>query len=311
MKSKFHNLFFLNLKLIFKIFHLRFIGYFEFMTPIYFLRDPEIIKQICVKDFHHFADHPKNILGVNDPYLENALLLLTGQKWRDVRTSLSPIFTGSKMRQMFQLVTECGVQTANYFRKESQITDFQVLDMKDVFSRFTCDIIATCAFGIKVDSYNDRENEFFRMGSKMLGFTAFQKFKLMLLRFVPKIATLFQIKFISGSISNFFRILILDTMQVREKQNIFRPDLIHLLMQMKKGTTIKDHNKNADEYATVMESAVIAGAPKENWSENEVIGQCLSFFLGGFDTASTLLSFAANELALNYHIYKIACIKKY
>lgn len=30
---------------------------FDFRVPQYFIRDPEAIKQIAVKDFDHFEDH--------------------------------------------------------------------------------------------------------------------------------------------------------------------------------------------------------------------------------------------------------------
>lgn len=62
------------------------------MTPAYIIRDPELIKQIGIKDFDHFSDHPKLHTDKN-----NALNALTGQKWRDMRSTLSPAFTGSKM----------------------------------------------------------------------------------------------------------------------------------------------------------------------------------------------------------------------
>lgn len=35
----------------------RIAGMFTFRTPQYLVRDPEIIKQIAVKDFDHFEDH--------------------------------------------------------------------------------------------------------------------------------------------------------------------------------------------------------------------------------------------------------------
>ena len=37
-------------------------------------------------------------------------------------------------------------------------------EMKNLFSRFANDAIATAAFGIEVDSLNDPENEFYLMG---------------------------------------------------------------------------------------------------------------------------------------------------
>lgn len=32
-------------------------GLFDFRTPQYIIRDPDVIKQIAVKDFDHFEDH--------------------------------------------------------------------------------------------------------------------------------------------------------------------------------------------------------------------------------------------------------------
>lgn len=35
----------------------RTIGTFEFGKPVIYLRDPETIKQLVIKDFDHFEDH--------------------------------------------------------------------------------------------------------------------------------------------------------------------------------------------------------------------------------------------------------------
>lgn len=35
----------------------RIFGMFDFRKPFYFIRDPEIIKQLAVKDFDHFENH--------------------------------------------------------------------------------------------------------------------------------------------------------------------------------------------------------------------------------------------------------------
>ena len=46
----------------------------------------------------------------------------------------------------------------------------------------------------------------------------------------------------SSSVVNFFRSLVHNTMSVREERGIVRPDMIHLLMQAKKGTLQADDN---------------------------------------------------------------------
>lgn len=69
-----------------------------------FVRDPELIKQLTIKDFDHFPDHFSIFDEEMDPLMANSLVMMKGQKWRDMRATLSPAFTGSKMRQMFVLV---------------------------------------------------------------------------------------------------------------------------------------------------------------------------------------------------------------
>lgn len=62
----------------------------------------------------------------------------------------SPAFTGSKMRQMFRLIVECSEEATAIMLKEASTNEPYVLEMKDLFTRFTNDVIATSAFGIKV-----------------------------------------------------------------------------------------------------------------------------------------------------------------
>ena len=45
-------------------------------------------------------------------------------------------------------------------------------------------------------------------------------------------------------IRNFFHSLIIDTMNIRDSKGIIRPDMIHLLMQAKKGTLEENDSAN-------------------------------------------------------------------
>lgn len=116
------------------------------------IRDLELIKQITVKDFEYFLDHRDFFLDEEtEPLLGKSLFMLKGQKWRDMRATLSPAFTGSKMRKMFQLVVECSEEATNIMLKEANASNEPyVPEMKDIFTRFTNDVIASSAFGLKV-----------------------------------------------------------------------------------------------------------------------------------------------------------------
>lgn len=82
----------------------------------------------------------------NDPLFANALVLLTGQKWKEMRATLSPAFTGSKMRNMFSLVGDCTNVSISTIKNQLKGKD-DMFEMKEFFNKFTVDTIATCAFG--------------------------------------------------------------------------------------------------------------------------------------------------------------------
>lgn len=61
------------------------------------------------------------------------------------------------------------------------------IELKDSFTRFTNDVIATAAFGIKSDSLKDRDNEFYLMGKEATTFTTSRFIKMMISMINPKI----------------------------------------------------------------------------------------------------------------------------
>jgi len=108
---------------------------FDFLKPVYIIRDPEIIKQITVKDFDHFVNHRGNIDEHIDPIFGRFLIVMKDQRWKDMRSTLSPAFTGSKMRHMFSLVADCAHETIKYLLKETNEKPLEI-EMKDLFTRF-------------------------------------------------------------------------------------------------------------------------------------------------------------------------------
>jgi cytochrome P450 family 9 len=98
-----------------------------------------------------------------------ALSQLAGKDWRDMRPTLSPLFTGNKMRQMFQLVLYVGKQSTETLRKQIEGAG-RVLEMRDFISKFALDVIATCAFGLEVDSFKNPDNYFQKIANSAVFF---------------------------------------------------------------------------------------------------------------------------------------------
>lgn len=131
--------------------------------PMYVIRDIEMIKKITSKDFDHFVNHRFHVEQESDPLIGRSMFATRNQQWKDVRSTVSPAFTGSKMRLMMQLVTECASEVCEYIESEMK-NDILELNFKDLASRFVANSVATSAFGFKVNTLKDRENEFYERG---------------------------------------------------------------------------------------------------------------------------------------------------
>lgn len=274
-------------------------------NPVLFINNIDVIKRISIKDFDHFVDHRQFFTSDVDPILSRALTMLRGQEWRDMRSTLSPAFTGSKMRQMFQFVGECTHEAVKLLQTEAKNKTIE-LDMKDMCSRVTTDVIATSAFGYKVNSLKDRDNEFFTMGQKTMNQNQniIAGIKFMFITTFPKVARFLGIKVFSSENNTFFRKIVGETIEYRQKHGTVRPDMIHLLMEAKKGnlkeSRVDDDKGAVDGFAAVDVSPVnLASSGKRTWNEDDILAQSMVFFFAGFDTTANLICFAAQELAEN------------
>lgn len=291
------------------------VGVWDMRTPKVLIRDPSLLKHLTVKVFDHFMNHQALIDETVDPILGNSLGGLSGQKWKDMRSTFSPAFTGSKMRLMLQLINEVTEQLVDYVKSDCEKNEggLKEYDMKDLLSKYTNDTIALCAFGIKVDTLKDDQNEFYLAGKSIMDFGTFWSIVMfMCIRFLPKnLVRMLNISPVAPKTRKFFMDVVLSTMEYREKNNIIRPDMISLLMEAKKGTLHHSTNTSTEQvrsksegFATVDESQEWVGKSgdksiRRQWTDEEIVAQSVVFFLAGFENNSTVMTMAAYELAIN------------
>ncbi|GJQ77433.1 hypothetical protein Trydic_g20831 [Trypoxylus dichotomus] len=283
----------------------RYFGMYQGTLPTLVIKDPEIIKQITVKEFDHFLNHRSFIPDGSDPIWTKNLFALKDTEWREMRSTLSPSFTSNKMKIIFSLITECAEEYMKYFLKENNTIE---IELKDTTTRFTNDVIATVAFGVKCDSINEKENDFYMMGKRTTTFTLIRSIIFFLYSIVPRFCKLVGLKLFPEDIYNFFMKLIRDTIHMRETQGIVRPDMINQLLEARKGKKFYEEPSNGivdTGFATVQESTIhTANKPKQEFTDVDIAAQALIFFFAGFDSVSTLMCFMGYELAVQPDIQK-------
>ncbi|XP_029170316.1 cytochrome P450 9e2-like isoform X2 [Nylanderia fulva] len=267
--------------LIKKIYNLhpeaKYVGMFDLVGPLTVLRDPNLIKSIGLKNFDLFPDHRTMVEEHQEPLFAKNLFLLKGEKWRQVRPLLSPAFTSSKMKNMFKLMSDYAVEFNNYLTQMP--AEKRIMDMKDVFMRYTSDVIATCGFGVSVNSVKNPKNEFYVYGREATNFTAISFLKIYVYKSMPWLAKFLKLRMIREQIAIFFHNLVEKTIKTRDENGIVRPDVLQLMM----------------------ESRVKEG---KELSVEDMVSQVFIFFFAGFDSTSTLMCFAAHEIAVNQEIQK-------
>lgn len=176
-----------------------------------------------------------------------------------MRSTLSPAFTSSKIRAMLGLMSECAEEYANYLTRMIDTNQPMWLEMKDTYVRFSNDVIASAAFGMKYNSLENKQNKFFVLGNNAITFTGMQAMKFFVHSISSNLGKLFKISLFNNEFRNFFRGIITSNIKIREKNEIIRPDMINLLMEARKGKLQHENINKQDEdtgFATVEESHI-------------------------------------------------------
>lgn len=261
----------------------KFVGMYQLQTPTLLLRDPETIRLFLVKSFAHFTDRGFSYDGHREP-LTKHLVNLEGDTWKILRQKITPTFSSGKIKSMLGLLQGCGVQLIEYMDAtiESGKTEFEI---RDLTAKFTTDVIGTCAFGLECNSLKDSQSEFRRMGCAVLNSSASLALAKIVRVFFPKLFKALKLRTFPAEVQQFFMGIVKQTIDFRNTNQVRRNDFIQLLLE------IKNQNHNQENAINSIEL-----------TEELIAAQVFVFFLAGFETSSTTLSFCLHEMAVNQDI---------
>lgn len=282
----------------------RFFGCYIFTRPALVLRDPELMKEILVKEFNTFFNRNAQTNHQKDPLSQN-LFLLKGELWRHLRVKMSPIFTSFRLKQMFPLINTCGKQLSQYIERSDK-----QLEIKETAGKYATDVITTCAFGIESNSLMNPNAEFREFGRKIFEFSVYRSFEFMSAFMLPLVVRLMGITFFSPETTKFMRKTFWETMQEREKKKIERHDFLQLLIKLKNGEdmTINEKSKKngpsteTQSERTVASNGIVKDGKVIQLEGDILVAQAAIFFTAGFESNASTTSFTLFELAMQPHL---------
>lgn len=271
-----------------------FVGIYSTIYPALMIRDPKLIQDILIRDFASFHDRSFYIDSKVDSMAEN-LFLQRGEKWKYFRSKLTPTFSSGKIKAMFETIIKCGNSLEEYFQKFAE--SGETLEVREVFARFTTNVIASIGFGIEIDCIEDPDCEFRKYGKKI--FEPSLKRALRAVAFLnPILAKIFRVRFTDKDVADFMIDTVRHNLEYREKNNIVRKDFFQLLIQLRNTGAVQE---DGDDWS------VNVSNNHKSLTLEEMAAQSFLFFGGGFESSSTTMAFCMYELARNQEIQQKAC----
>lgn len=290
-----------------------FVGFYNGAFPVLIVKDPELIKKIQIKDFGNF--HSRGVssgFARVHPINKQNLVNTSGDRWKEMRSLLTPAFTTSNMKKMANLMDECTNEFLGVLKSlQSQNKAFEA---REIFQRLTADVIIRSAFGLKSDLQQKKGSKSTTESLFQDSLRSFQQFRFAWMSFFtacfPEFAPLwkvilsFKARYSKTATDNTLDDITPILQFRRKNREAARNDILQLMLnaEVEEGATVNVHSLAIDYDADLApeknEPAKIGKNKKKRFLTNEeILSNGLVFFVAGFETTGTAMSFMAYLLA--------------
>jgi cytochrome P450 len=246
-------------------------------TPMLTIAEPDLIKQITVKDFHLFRNRRSN--KVSNKYFEKEMTRALDDNWKRLRSIVTPTFTSGKIKKMYHLIRDCTREYLENFEKHAM--EGSDADLKTLHGNFTMDVIAKCAFATTTNANKDPQDIFIVNAKKMFEFS---KLKYILIALLPKgVLKLIGIKSLrSDEAQNFFGEITKQIIRKRRQNKEKHSDFLQMLMDVSKDDHDKEsenvdaeshHVNEGEEEIEVAKKELDVKFAKKKLDEDEIVAQ--------------------------------------
>lgn len=242
--------------------------------------ESELVQKVLIKDH---ANYQTLTLEKSGNKIESKILLnLIGTEWKRVRTIQATTFTTQKLKLVFELMKTCKNSSFDELHKISDTT--KKFDPKVFWGQYLADIIAKCCFAIDLNIFENPDHIFITHCDSVW---RLKVLKLICYLLLPqKLLKYYKVPFFEQESLSFFSQLVKHVLKSRkEDPSLKGNDFIQLLADSQYDEMVD----NKDDH-------------RKKLSENEVIASAVGLIIAGYETSSSLISFASYELAKNNEI---------
>ncbi|XP_023022600.1 cytochrome P450 6k1 isoform X2 [Leptinotarsa decemlineata] len=267
----------MNLKDIYDEMDGPYLGIFIMDKPALLLKNLDVIKNILVTDFNNFCDRTltqrKSDLG------SSLLPLMKNPDWKAYRKLLTPAYSSGRIKTMYNIVVDNGVELVRHIAKIMEKTD--VMDARHEATLYGAEVITSTAFGLKGDCFEDENSGFKKAAERIFDFNDRSRaIATSCYMMFHSLVHIFRLKFVEPRSEKFLKDEFFKTVKYRQENNITRSDFVDILMNLKKNNKVNEVQMD----------------------DEKMVAQAITFFIAGFETTSATISFSLYELAKNPEI---------
>ncbi|EDO36004.1 predicted protein, partial [Nematostella vectensis] len=281
----------------------RLCGYYRGTRASILVADPEMAQQILVKEFDKFVNRgvSEGLLPLSShiPPTDKNLISLQDDDWRRLRHFVTPTFSAVKIKQVVPLISEsCRILVEQLGQA---CKDGKSVDVCRTYVKFTMETIVSTAFGIDCQTQTNPNDQFLSNAQRYFG--------------KPSPFTILAVLFpyLQPIISVMVRRLGLGRQTEIGKSVMFIVDAARQIIKHRRETGSKGvkylhfpqgepsgpRKKDLLEILLSAETTDDDGKRKNKLSDDEIVAQCFTFILAGFQNTSNTMAFTSYLLALN------------
>lgn len=293
------------------------VGYFNGYRPVLLVADLDLLKMIQVKDFQDFIDRGLLFQSKRPPSPHNkSLIQLTGKRWKEVRSVLTPSFTTNKLK------TLCPGVVSSVREFEATIDEYARLgeefEIGNLYQALTLDVICRSAMGIEYNIQKNPEHSLL-VSSRLLFSSTFSWIAVLLtsfpeLEFVLRYLNDWRLSRTNNGVHPFKEVQEKCGNIVKQRQlaSMTPPqkDLLQLMIEAKSSTvdigivtsdqlTAADDNEHELKQSASIQSDGLLQPSKTVLDDDDITQNAFLVLVAGYETTSNTLTLVSHML-VNY-----------
>ena len=214
-------------------------GVYTGFLPTLIISDPELVKQVFIKDFQYFAN--RRNLNSFHPVWNSNIFIVDKEEWKRYRTITTPAFSTSKLRNMNPLIKSC---IGKLVAKLDSVPNGTFIP-REIFTNFSIDITSATFFATETNA-NSVGSERNPIVQKCMDLIDIPAYRSMAIEILPRpLLNLLGISCIFNSDAMTYIVKLLRTIVAQQKAMpaASQNDFIRLLIEAKEGDNEYNGNK--------------------------------------------------------------------